>query len=1206
MLILVLYSNFIKAQNNRDNSVDYSDFVNKTINKPNNYTFHNYSTEGSVDPLTGRFGLNVNFHTIEDKYINIPITLQYSTSGVHLDDISNEIGIDWHLNAGGSITRVVKDVADEIGLYNHYNQRFCDNQANFVGSGQDISYGSYDINFLKAINTSYGTYRGSLSATLGTWYINFFPERRFSNILSEIGSLIEIKKFEFWAESDEVNSTPTFNVDTEPDIFRCVIGDLDFSFVFKRKAAYFNIDGGSAGYMNPSYFEAVPIDDTGIKIKYYTDFVQFYDKRKNYSPNGQKRDQEEAVITKFEITDKKGIVYIFENFDFIDADVIEEYYHNFFGQNNSRIFQWKTYNTMVNNWKIKTIKLPDNKVINFQYIANEYLYQKQVPRIHDGEYTGLKYNLSPTLPSYAIGRLDTHIEGYSISEISYENQKVKFYYSTFRPDLKTGGLNLDKIELWHRDQELIKSFDLLKTYSYADLDGGHEDYRMFLSSIDDSTNEKSYSFTYNNEGLLPPRSYVQYQDIFGYYLGYQPITNPYPSFPTVYIDPNDTTGNKICYDIPNVPYYTVNGNGDRFVNLNSPKIGTLKKIGFPTGGELEIEYENNTYFDPKLINKKALGPGVRVNELRYYAATGVSAKKVQYFYDKFDDVNSSSGTLLYKPSLAYISNWNLNNSYDRQNDIENNTYDYYDAAERRAYYDYYHFDHHYSKEKWEQAGLYNHTIYAKMVRFSTHNIGHRVDNKGREIIYPNVMEKFINFEDTNKSYSVKYYFNNVDNRTEVNSITGPSDEPNDYAPGNSNTTYSLFSPFLANTDNGNGYVKTAAGFIERKGYDIYPFPERNFFGSLDNQLFGKLLKKEYFDNNGQQKYTEEYIYTQITKEDVVNPDNVLKSLKTDFLKMHLYNSNDITEQFLIYLKYLPGSSMTQADIQNYHGLYMFSINPIKYDSKIVLENKKTTTYFNSGNIVIQQNFFYNNSENLEVTNQTTSSSGGNLLETKYSYAHEIGDQNLIDLNIIGTPLKEEDFKDGSLMGLKQINFGNFQDGTTYFTYDGLWIDPYVDSTNLYLPKSYSTLKGDGIGTLEEESIIDLRDYKGNILQYHNKLGEYTSMIWGYGNTQPVAIIENIQYSNIPILLITNIQVNSDLNSISESTLLNDLNALRTDPALVNAMVTTYTYKPLVGISTITDPKGNTTTYHYDSFGRLQYVKDKDGNILNENEYHYKN
>jgi uncharacterized protein RhaS with RHS repeats len=53
------------------------------------------------------------------------------------------------------------------------------------------------------------------------------------------------------------------------------------------------------------------------------------------------------------------------------------------------------------------------------------------------------------------------------------------------------------------------------------------------------------------------------------------------------------------------------------------------------------------------------------------------------------------------------------------------------------------------------------------------------------------------------------------------------------------------------------------------------------------------------------------------------------------------------------------------------------------------------------------------------------------------------------------------------------------------------------------------------------------------------------------------------------------------------------------------MVTTYTYLPLVGVSTITDPKGDIITYSYDSFGRLEFVKDKSGNILSENQYNYK-
>jgi hypothetical protein len=54
-----------------------------------------------------------------------------------------------------------------------------------------------------------------------------------------------------------------------------------------------------------------------------------------------------------------------------------------------------------------------------------------------------------------------------------------------------------------------------------------------------------------------------------------------------------------------------------------------------------------------------------------------------------------------------------------------------------------------------------------------------------------------------------------------------------------------------------------------------------------------------------------------------------------------------------------------------------------------------------------------------------------------------------------------------------------------------------------------------------------------------------------------------------------------------------------------AQVETYTYNPLSGITTSNDFNGNITSYQYDSFLRLENIKDYLGNIVKSFEYRYK-
>ena len=56
---------------------------------------------------------------------------------------------------------------------------------------------------------------------------------------------------------------------------------------------------------------------------------------------------------------------------------------------------------------------------------------------------------------------------------------------------------------------------------------------------------------------------------------------------------------------------------------------------------------------------------------------------------------------------------------------------------------------------------------------------------------------------------------------------------------------------------------------------------------------------------------------------------------------------------------------------------------------------------------------------------------------------------------------------------------------------------------------------------------------------------------------------------------------------------------------MDAEMTTYTYEPLVGITSASDANNKPAIYQYDDFGRLILTRDYLGNILKKYDYHYK-
>lgn len=237
---------------------------------------------------------------------------------------------------------------------------------------------------------------------------------------------------------------------------------------------------------------------------------------------------------------------------------------------------------------------------------------------------------------------------------------------------------------------------------------------------------------------------------------------------------------------------------------------------------------------------------------------------------------------------------------------------------------------------------------------------------------------------------------------------------------------------------------------------------------------------------------------------------------------------------------------------------------------------------------------YFNPTHLQLSVKKAFNSVGETLSTRYYYPSDLLSEpymlSLSESNRILPPVQTENYNGTTKLSVQKSTFA--KDATT---------------SNLVLPKNIYSAKfpnnipyTTNVGNLEKKLTYDYYDSSGNLTQYTPEGGAPVSIVWGYNKTQPIAKIENATNAQLVSALgVTN------FSAITEAQL-SSLNNLRTNAAFSQSMITTYTYQPLVGVSSITDPKGDTVYYTYDGLGRLQYVKDAQGKLLTDYQYHYKN
>jgi|GEM_PF-888658 len=272
-----------------------------------------------------------------------------------------------------------------------------------------------------------------------------------------------------------------------------------------------------------------------------------------------------------------------------------------------------------------------------------------------------------------------------------------------------------------------------------------------------------------------------------------------------------------------------------------------------------------------------------------------------------------------------------------------------------------------------------------------------------------------------------------------------------------------------------------------------------------------------------------------------------------------------------------------------------------YAERWMLKEKIDTLFYDNNYLVNTKKYQYDDSTWL-VNSTKTYNSLNELIENKITYPTDIANgiySNMVKLNMLSFPIEKT----------RKVNDNTTQSIlTTYKSDNNTYVKDKVYTLETDTPLSSftefnGTKKDDNYSNNPEVEFVKYDAYS-NPTKLKSKSGIYTYYVWAYNHQYPVAKIESSIDANISVTVEDSRLSGSD-----------DLAKIKTDVAYLKGklsgyigkkdyMVSYYTYKPLVGMTSETDPAGHTTYYEYDDFGRLELARDQDGNIVKKYKYNY--
>lgn len=1164
----------------------------------------------NVDLYTGKLNIEIPIYTLKSRNIEVPISIQGNCNSIKVNDIGSWVGLGMHLNAGGMITRVMKNLPDEFTWNFSGNRIINPTSFNFRG------YGYLSLN--------------SMNIEAASFDPPIVPYAAYG-----VQQMRDIIKRGNW---NTRNNFPDYGLDLQPDEFYFNFGKHSGKFVFDRNGQVVLTNNANLiitpTIINGNITQFVVTSDDGYKYEFG-----------NYSLNAVeesklKTDSKTILFTyrwtgcyAAETINVGGTPITLNKYIYESSPIVMSYLApvpycyggctnvpgslmDFYPSENNHHAEYVNYSST---WHLTKITSPTGDIVTFNYVNNgtiTYLsdrtfsasgYEEQNRLIQAGpyncnngqpwvlpstwfaSYAPPKQNIPvsdfwhyPTFSDYTISASTIELSSKKLQEIvTSQGYKVEFIANTSRPELP-GDERLDKIVV-SKNGELIREYLLNYDVVYSNESYEQNSFSFRRPVYNYYSNGPYCCVSFQNDTRTETGPYLNSSVLARMYLktitekGANQETIPPISFE--------------YYNIADLPFRT-SKNQDKYGyarDVTVPPVynkllaGVLKKITYPTGGTKEFLYDvsgNTTAWN-----------GLKVTQIKEQESPTASAILKNYTYGVFQPIDQAvdlyymSDIGVYYNSVFYIIAIKRFATYGGRVNPEMQT--------RSAAGGY----------SFAEVSQTNNGKYR--VEFTTG--ANTPDSKTNTMLASGLNGGFI--QNLSTTLGQDYPF--------------PQATSNDWKRGLPTAEYYIkpdgknvksnhyeydFTSFANGTGSAYGLAVTKynVDFGTSWSWSLYGrythYPTWQLLKSKTERDYHSdglsyLEKKTDFSYNKIPYSNREFIFqNQITQTSNSKGEQVVQKFK---FPLDYAATSDVFGQGIAFLK---TKNIFNAVVEKYQFTQDQSFNNKRYTEGVL-------NRFHTDKPLVKQSYIFQ-PDNTATTFTESGVSGGSFVYDA-AYKPALNFNTYDSYGNIEEQNEESDGKESyiwdynkthpvakaSNASLNDVAFTSFEaDGTGNWTYNQAYVQQQEKGMTgkkyFEIPVSDKIASAPLIPTQKYRVTFWCKYADPIILKFINGGGtqiitpSYSTTINGWKfydvTVENVTKIEIAKYANVPKVIIDEVRLFP-----------------------VNSQMVTYTFDPLIGMTSQCDPNNRIVYYEYDGLQRLKLVKDQYGNVVKTYEYNYK-